>query len=332
MGLIGGVEAFPLQFDPVGNRVGFVDIRPEQFESFSFLDARIANDVTPIRWASFAEVEDAVRQLAVACDFIFHIGHVGSTLLSRLLGLQKSVFSLREPDILRSLATGLNEAQLTVFLKLFSRTPRPNQRTLLKATSFVSQIAGPMMRLAPSGRAILLFVSPLTYLATILGGDASRKELVAQAPARLARLRERLEDQPWPAETLSPGALAAMTWTSEIMSLVDLAEELPAQVCWLDFDVFLADPGAGLAKCLCHLHGRYDPPDVATMLSSPHMRSYSKAEDHPFDAAMRSQGLDRARRDFAGDIEAGVAWLKVAAHAHPNIDAAFRRVAAARGL
>ena len=42
-------------------------------------------------------------------QYIFHIGHVGSTLISRLLGELPGILSLREPLILRVYADRLGE-------------------------------------------------------------------------------------------------------------------------------------------------------------------------------------------------------------------------------
>ena len=72
----------------------------------SFLDARIFTRGQANRTLPWPEVESAIKasQLAEGCGFIFHIGHVGSTLLSRLVGAHRGAFSLREPAILRTFA------------------------------------------------------------------------------------------------------------------------------------------------------------------------------------------------------------------------------------
>ena len=90
------------------------------------------------RSAHLAAVErgrggDARGPRAADARWIFHIGHVGSTLIARLLGELDSVLSVREPRALRDLTFFPPEvsAQLRAALRaLFSRTFAPDQTAL----------------------------------------------------------------------------------------------------------------------------------------------------------------------------------------------------------
>ena len=172
-------ELYPVEFDPSCGRVRLIRLREEDYRAASFLDERLlvrGATETSIDWMEFAA---AAEPIPLACDFIFHIGHVGSTLLARLLGTHERVFALREPALLRLLATGPgDDARLETLLRLYSRTWRAPQRSLVKATSFVSQIGPAMLRKAPSSRAVLMTVRAPTYIAGILGGTATRAQLV----------------------------------------------------------------------------------------------------------------------------------------------------------
>jgi hypothetical protein len=94
-------ELFPYVLDLPADGVLFTRLRKTDFETASFLDARL---ITPasrmLPWPEVSAAIDSAR-LAERCGFIFHIGHVGSALLSRLIGSHAAVFSLREPMILR---------------------------------------------------------------------------------------------------------------------------------------------------------------------------------------------------------------------------------------
>ncbi len=139
-------ELFPQGFDPQTDSVSLIRLTETEYAKASLLDGRIVGPNTRVETLPFAEVQAAAANLPEASDYIFHIGHVGSTLLSRLLGAHPAIFALREPAALRTLAQAQAEAgwdkakfeaHLSAFLKLWSRTFRPGQRTLLKATSFV---------------------------------------------------------------------------------------------------------------------------------------------------------------------------------------------------
>ena len=181
---------YPISFDAAADRVRLVALDETRYRTASFLDERLLPEVGPGEWVSCTDLRRAMTFAAAQCDFIFHIGHVGSTLLSRLLGDDDRVFAVREPAILRTLAAAeLTSEDLTIlsdqtrsFLKLWARVYRSSQRTLLKATSFVSEMAPIMMTLSPSASAILMFVSPSVYVTAILSGEASRPSWGSMGP------------------------------------------------------------------------------------------------------------------------------------------------------
>ncbi|MEO8813547.1 MAG: hypothetical protein ABI376_11625 [Caulobacteraceae bacterium] len=320
---------YPLRSD--GGRVTFVEMSEADYAAAAFLDERLMLAGRATREAPWAEVERVAAALGGECDFIFHIGHVGSTLLSRLLGMEPRVFSVREPAILRTLAAEApspeRDRRIDRFLELWARVWRPEQKTLLKATSFVGEIAPVLMERSPTARALLMVTAPHIHIAGILGGHASRGEMAALAPARLARLNARLGGGAFALEAMSQGERAAMGWTSEIMALAAAANAFPGRVMWLNFERFLERPEPTLAAALGHLHGAADPAGVTAMARSPHMGRYAKAPEHAFDAAARAGVLGEARREHGGEIDRGIAWINAAATAHPAIAAAIRRAA-----
>jgi hypothetical protein len=318
-------ELFPIDLHPPSDAVALVPLSRVDYERASFLDTRL--EVRPALTPAFAEVAQAAQGLPVACDYIFHIGHVGSTLLSRLLGAHPRVFSLREPLALRTLAQGdwppaERERRLAVFAALYSRTWTPEQRALVKATSLVSEIAGDLLGLSAASRALMMTVRPQTYLEAILGGPNSRLELAQAAPGRLARLNRRVGGGGWRLEALSEGELCAMSWACEMTALAAAAAAHPGRATWTNFDAFLADPRAGLGRALHGLHGEAAPEAVAAMAGSAYFQRYSKAPEYAFGPDMRAQVLAAARRDSGEEIARGLAWLDRAA-AHPEVAAAL---------
>ncbi len=328
---------YPISFDAAADRVRLVALDETRYRTASFLDERLLPEVGPGEWASYGDLQRTMTFAGGECDFIFHIGHVGSTLLSRLLGDDDRVFAVREPAILRTLAAAelrsedpmKLEDQTRFFLKFFARVYRTSQRTLLKATSFVSEMAPIMMALSPSASAILMFVSPSVYVTAILSGEASRAELEINSPMRLARLHRRLGGQYWRPDDLSQGERAAMSWTCEIMALTQVAEGFPGRTLWLDFDALLARPGALLSATLQRLHGDAPQARVDAMLQSPHLSRYSKAPEYEFDSDLRRRVLAQAGRDHSQEIARGMAWLNAAGSRHPAIADAVRRIASA---
>ena len=328
-------DLYPVALDVETGRVQVVRLDEAGYRDASFLDERILPRTGPGVWAPWAELEGAAGGLTGESDFIFHIGHVGSTLLARLLGEADRVFALREPAILRTLATMETprvDPYLGTLLRLYARVWRPGQKSLIKATSFVSDLAPLMLERSISAKAILMFVSPMTYMTTILAGPASRGALRGEAVGRLERLRRRLGEAPWTLGGLTEGELAAMSWACEIRALADAADRYPGRVLWLDFDDFLARPAAGLAAALNRLHGEAPPALIETLLSGPHLTRYSKAPEHPYDPGLRRRILAQGRIEHRLELERGVAWLNAAGTRYPLIADAARAAASAPRL
>ena len=262
-------ELFPHTLNLASDTVHLVRLTEQDYRRASFLDDRILTRHTigrTVPWPSLAAALAAAR-MEEHSSFIFHIGHVGSTLLSRLLGAHERVFALREPAILRSLAQMRFQPEalgccwteadwgerLGVFLKLWSRTFRPEQQACLKATSFVSEIAADILARTGAARAVFVFVPVEAYLATILGGANSRQEARMLAPTRLKRLHGRIGGERWKLAGLSEGEMIAMGWACEMAALSAAAEIATDRVLWLNFEDFLAAPLRSLNTVLAHL-------------------------------------------------------------------------------
>jgi hypothetical protein len=328
-------ELFPHAVNVAADSVSLIRLSESDYARASFLDARVLSRQTIGRTVPWPQLQAAVEaaQLEENCTFIFHIGHVGSTLLSRLLGAHPQVFALREPAILRTLAQmradpGAQprrwseaefEQRLADFLKLWSRTFRPEQRATIKATSFVSELTAHILARPSAPKAIFMFVSAETYLASIFGGANSRQEARMLAESRLKRLHNRLGEQRWKLATLSEGEMIAMSWACEMTALTAARNSAGDRVMWLNFDSFLNEPAAGLSAAFRHLGIDATQAEVDAILSSPDMRRYSKAPEHAYDAKLRREVLEQARNEHASEIQLGLDWLTAARADAPAI-------------
>ncbi|MBI3675589.1 MAG: hypothetical protein HY243_03115 [Proteobacteria bacterium] len=311
--------------------VNFIHESEADYRKASFLDARLLEPPRPTRPLHYTAVEAATASLAERCHFIFHIGHVGSTLLSRLIGEHPRAFSLREPLPLRALAQlriepetaprpwseGEYDKRTGTFLKLWSRTFSPAQQPVVKATSFVCEIASSLLSRAYKPKAIFMFAPAEVYLATILGGANSRQEARMLAPLRLRRLHKRLGGGAWTLSALSEGEMIAMSWACEMAALTEAARVAPGRVMWIDFNDFLAIPGQYLKAVFRRLDIEASDEEVQRIAESDEMRRYSKAPEHSYDAKLRRDVLNQAREQFEAEIGWGLNWIERAAGEFP---------------
>lgn len=321
-------ELFPYAFDARAGMASLLRLSGAEYEAASFLDARIAPPGRMVRALPFARLARAVEEagLRESCHFIFHLGHVGSTLLSRLLGRHRALFSLREPQILRTLALSADaqtmDADLPVFLRLWSRTFESGARALVKATSFVSELAPALLARPYAPRALAMGVAPETWLATIFGGANAPDEARALAPSRLARLERRLG---CPIETGSfgIGEWVALGWACEALSLATAKAVAGDRVLIFDFEQFLVDSEQGLARAFTHFGVDAEPEAMRHIFAGPEMRTYSKGPEHAYDSALRRAVLDQGRMQHAEEIRRGLDWLETTARDHADVQSAI---------
>lgn len=327
-----GPNWFPQQMDAASDRVLLVRMDEAGYHAASFLDQRMLTPQSQTQWIAWNELETMEQAGRSDAYFIFHIGHVGSTLISRLLGELDGVFALREPQILRNFAdlAAINgqphapwspaqfDAALETTIGWLSRTYSGSDRAFIKATSFVSEIAAPL--LGARRKALFLSVSPQRYLETILAGDNSRQELALLASPRLHRLHKRLGAEDWALWELSEPARAAMSWLSEMMALDAAAHSAPKDhILWLDFDTFLEDPADQLGA-LCTFFGiGADSKTLSALTNGPLMKQYSKAPEHGYGPDVREKLLAEARTTHQEGIAEALIWLNDMATRHEAV-------------
>lgn len=313
--------------DPAAGLARLVAMTPEAYRSASFLDDRMLQpglDARLVPVGYLVEASGAVPR--EDARWIFHIGHVGSTLVGRLLGELGRVLSVREPRALRDLVLAGDQAGpelLPAMRRLMSRTFADDQVALVKATSFVSDRAADLT--GASGKALFLTVSPRSYIETILAGENSRRELRAMLPFRLQRIAGRIAGL-----TVTPqdhdARLAAFAWACEMTALEQSATRLGSgQVLWADFDRLLADMGEGLERIAGFMDLPAAPGQLDAIAAGPLMRRYSKALEHDYSPDLRRRLLKQAAAANRTDIDSALHWLDSAAATLPLLRAAADR-------
>lgn len=330
------LSVYPHQFDLVRDGVLMVELGREAFLQAAFLDQRVLGPESRAAWMTFGEVGHLLG--SAACEapthFLFHVGHCGSTLLSRLLA-ECGALPVREPLPLRTLAEvhatlGLPwsrwsretfRERLGLMLRLWARGSEPR---LVKATSFCNDLAGEVLEARPGARAITCYVTPRAFLANILASASSRLDVASMAPMRIRRMQARLGEEPGRLWEMSPGVVAAASWACETASLAAL-EVAGGRVLEVDFDSFLADAPAGLAALAACAVPEADAARIEAAARGPALTRYSKATEHAYDAGLRRKVLADAEARFGAEIRAGLDWLERAAGRFPAVAAALAR-------
>jgi hypothetical protein len=331
-------DAYPQNVDLVRATVLLLRFDQQAYRAASFLDDRILGPGSSGAWVPAGDVDERSRGLddLRPLHFVFHTGHVGSTLLSRLLDETGKVLPLREPLPLRVLAEthdalGHPDALLSpeafdrtlqLFLRLWRRGYPGIAAVVLKATSSTARLAGRLLATSDASRAVYLNLRPEPYLATILAGEHSPLDLRGHGPERVRRLQH-AASSPLPAlHTLSLGELAAMSWLAESQTRAEALHRFGERVLGLDFDQMLSDLRGTLARALAHLSIPAEPSFLAQVQNSAVLGRYSKAPEYEYSPALRAEVLRESRQINAAEIRRGMLWLERIARA----DAALGRV------
>ena len=310
--------------DPATGMVRVIQMDREAYRNASFLDDRMLQQehfAGIVPWASLTDALPADAR--TDARWIFHIGHVGSTLMARLLGELDDVLAVREPRILRDVAMLPEERRryyAAALVKLLSRTFAHEETALVKATSFVSEMAPDLV--PPGERALFLYATPRNYIGSILAGENSVKELAALAPSRAQRMSQRVTVP----EPRNAAEAAASAWACEMTALEASAETMPNRhIAWADFDTMLDDMQGQLAR-LATLFGFKAPRDtIRAIATGPLMGRYSKATEFEYSPSLRRDLIAEADEANRTDIDSALAMLQSAAEDSPLLERALRR-------
>lgn len=314
------------------------------YRAASFLDDRILGPSTKSGWIPIRRLVEAARALQGPrpLHFIFHTGHVGSTLASRLVEEAGGVLSLREPLAMRQLAeahdvAGKPEALLSdsgfavltdTFLRLWMRGYSDTKCAIVKATSSAGRIAAPLLARVVAARAITMNLKAEPYLATLLAGKASPTDLRGHGPERMRRLHALGAGPSQALYQLSLGELTAMSWLVETWSQHEARARGGERVLAVDFDAFLSNVPEAIARILRHFGLPHDAQVVSTIARSPALTRYAKAPEHEYSPQLRAEVLAESRTRHRDEIRKGLAWLERMAASHAGANAVISRASA----
>ncbi len=322
-----GAGLLPHLVDLPKDQVLLSQLTQEDYRKASFLDQRIITPQLRRQLVPWSELSRITLPATATPQYIFHIGHVGSTLVSRLLGEIDTVLALREPQLLRNLceisqirdepespwSPDLYKQRFSEAIRWLSRSFDDNQRVMIKASSFVSEIAPQL--LAESTDALILYAPLDRYIPTILAGEASVQETHMMAGARLKRLARHLDKAPAQLWELSLAQRVAMSWMCELVSLfIAKKTNNSANLLWMDFESFLRNPEERLTAVATHFGHDLSTEKANELVTGPIMSSYSKAPEHDYSPDLRQELLAEANQNHADDIRAAIIWVdKIAA-------------------
>ena len=328
-------DMYPQRLDIARKCTLVVGVTRSIYRTASFLDDRMLVPGITGSWVASEALNQAtssptgVRPL----HLILHTGHVGSTLLSRLLDELGNTLGLREPLPLRTLADahnqlGENDSLISaeeftwladMHLRLWSRGYPDTPQCVLKATSSACRFAPWLLRRRPDMRAVYLNLRAEPYLTTLLAGENSPADLRGHGQERFRRLSSAAAGPVMPLHALSLGELAALGWLTESMTRHAVATQFPSQTLLLDFDALLANLAETMHQLAQHFAISCDARAISALVGSPILQRYSKAPEYTYGSEMRADILNNSRHRNADEIRAGMRWIENMTKLYPAL-------------
>lgn len=309
-------EVMPFDIQLPQQKALWVRVPAPVVKRASFLDQRVLPDAaaklrTPLSWLQQAP------QTSTPLRWIFHCGHVGSTLLSRLLDTPNARV-LREPQILRSLASSRREAGFAwspwsvdewwqqwaaPSLSLLARHRSDEHGVLIKATSATAHLMPDILQRRSQDQALALAMPLDLYLAAMHISPAAMQDIQGFAPARIQQLRQWLQRPPAGLSALQQDQLIAISWLVTLWPMAQAVAACPQRCQWISFADLMEHPQDTAAHCSDALHwcGSVDPEGL--------MNHYAKDPSRRFDSQARWRQLDALRLQLKPKAEALSAWL-----------------------
>jgi hypothetical protein len=324
--LVASAEWYLFNFTVGKRQFDFTAVTEEDYHASVFLDHRMTvsrQQKFSLGFMQTLELFLSAGPPHTTLSWIFHMGHCGSTLLSRALDFSEAVLPLREPQTLKLLSdiqrelgqpvclfTQHNFEQLRdVFIFSLSRIFRPGQRPMVKATSTCNNLVLPLMDAAPGSRAVLLYQPLEQHVAGRTGSPAGIFDLFRQARVRMLDWMAIPGAPILHNSHLAPEQLAVLAWVSSMYLLLE-AHKLQAQrTCLVNFEDFLAAPGRQL-QAIADFLGL----DVTAEALGAHYerisQHHSKNPEKPFTASDRHRKLGERREKQAKRITPGMRWAE----------------------
>lgn len=314
------VEDLDLSFE---GRWRIAPTTPSDFKQSTFLDNRIKLSDPNQKWV--LPTSDILNLNIVenkSIKYIFHISHVGSTLISKLLDECERVYSLREPVILRKLAAykaeidspesfvepRIIEAAIKQSQLLLARPFDPSQTVIVKASSFTNELSDSILGGVLRPTSLMIYCKINVFLPVIFKGNGWG-DIIGLSRSRILRLYKMLDNKFCCLYSLSPGELIAMNWLCEMMTLFLSAQNHPAQVMWIDFDDFLLRKSEYISDISKHLGLNLTDAEQMAIVQSELFSKYSKNDSIQFNAEDRARELKEVNLKHEKEIEKGILWL-----------------------
>lgn len=307
------------------DKLTFVHAEDDNLAKSSFLDGRLhelksCKQFTVPLHSIQPGIEQYLNDIQVE-GFLFHTGHVGSTLISKLIGTDVGILSLREPLPLRFLTEassnllqpnseitkGEYEKLFAIVLKLMARPYKNRKRVFVKCSSGVTEISQKLIS-EPNTKSLFIYDDLDNFIANMFSPQGGLQDLAARKKSVINRFNSIQKATKFSAHELNEGESAGLLWATEILT-GELSHVISDKsFATLNFSKFLENKSSGLSDINQALKLGWSSADIEAKSKSVIFNRYSKSLD--MEQLYDRNEILRQRKDkYRGRIEEAEAFI-----------------------
>ncbi|MDH4125098.1 MAG: hypothetical protein OEW64_11630 [Gammaproteobacteria bacterium] len=307
-----------------GSIAYFVNMNRGLYYKSIFCDGRIYprnNEVITMPLAQLLDRFEEENFPAPKLNYIFHMAHGGSTLLSRALDLPGVNIVYREPAALRQLGVAAAEEQfgdqptdiwqrvLRLSTVLLAKTYQQNERVVIKANVPVNFIIPQLMAVNAHTRGLILFERLDDYLLSVLKSQGHR-DWLQNVVDELRNSIDALLGLPAGAKNkLSDAEAAAALWMTQVHLFAKALQKYP-NLRSLDSEHFYSKPKLVLSKACEFFRFRVKEQKLDAIVAGDLFQRYSKNPEQEFSNTLRLQKKDQLRTEIGAELRAANDWVQ----------------------
>jgi len=298
-----------------------------QYRKTPFLDHRsLEHGIGACRYSvQTTQLQDLARwgdgkshyQVGEGLNFVFHMGHTGSTLLSRALGKIEGTRILREPPLLSWLAESMpgvdDEGLATVWrsmaLPWLSRRYYATERIIVKVKSSALRFLRPAIKQSKASKAIFMYSTLRTHLTICLArqqerfSDQQYGALDVKMKGAFNAFKEfSVDSQDF--QDLSIAKRMALAWMKRMLFVQSMPK---SKVLLLEMDDFLANPRKHLMEVGTFLDLNITNKIAEAIASDRNIfQVYAKDQEVPWDRAVQKRLFEGRSAAYRTEIDEGV--------------------------
>lgn len=322
--------------DPVGGRAVFTPMDEASYRASAFLDNRIVRAGDRDLVSDLDDLIDLARTAGAGrrlIHYLFHVGHCGSTLISRVLGERSCYLALREPPLLMGLSRSLRgldrpgfpfsrrrwEELKDLSLLMLAKSWHSDQVPLVKPTSHAGNLIPTLMKHTGRERAVCLYVDLESYLATMLRPHTRRETRLFARDFRVREFSALVPEASGVSDDFSDVELAAMSWLLHARDLAEALDdpEIGGRCLTVHFDDFLGDPADMTARICKFLGSPLSASEWDRIAAEGWLSRSAKTPGEAYGLEDRRRELASVRSKHREEIDQGMSWAAAACRSAP---------------